>query len=419
MEKYGLIAEAVISGILMSNDIIGGNIYSENYSPTSGTHINLNNGDFSFAGGKLVYDSQKNTLNLTGKIIFEGIDYKNSETMKAVKDSLGITSVENDIDEFNNASILTPLEKKGMADDWKVIQEEYKKNIELAKIFGLYTDNNNTSNDDQTVIQYINSYNTLSQQIDKCELNNLSASTSIDTRIYNDIDNYHIANINLANKINEKSKTFSDEAYKIAMQAVSDGVLTPSEKRDLLNEINSIKSSYAKYISICSSLNISYSDYTSAYNVLIQNMTGNSSVYRLDVSDNTTLTSNQIIQFKSCFNDYYSQEAAIIKHIQDSTNNNISKAQEAADKAQEDASEALGVLNDIASDSKITPTEKLQLLDKFNTIKASHNEIVSAYGTSYRNVSEYTSYVSAYNSLYGMLYSASLGILTNMADTLT
>ena len=68
-EKYGLIAEAVIAGILMGNDIIGGNIYSEKYSPTSGTHLNLNNGDFSFAGGKLVYNSSLNKMTLRGVTI--------------------------------------------------------------------------------------------------------------------------------------------------------------------------------------------------------------------------------------------------------------------------------------------------------------------------------------------------------------
>lgn len=68
-EKYGLIAEAVIAGILMGNDIIGGNIYSENYSPDKGTHLNLNNGDFSFAGGKLVYDSSLNKMTLKGVTI--------------------------------------------------------------------------------------------------------------------------------------------------------------------------------------------------------------------------------------------------------------------------------------------------------------------------------------------------------------
>ena len=65
-EKYGLLADAVVAGILMGDDIIGGSIYSENYSPDSGTYINLNNGTFSFAGGNLTYDG--NVLSLNGSI---------------------------------------------------------------------------------------------------------------------------------------------------------------------------------------------------------------------------------------------------------------------------------------------------------------------------------------------------------------
>lgn len=72
VSRYGLIADAVISGVLMGNDIVGGNIYSENYSSgatsPAGTHIDLNNGDFSFAGGKLRFDSESNELNVTGRI---------------------------------------------------------------------------------------------------------------------------------------------------------------------------------------------------------------------------------------------------------------------------------------------------------------------------------------------------------------
>lgn len=68
ISQYGLLADAVISGILIGDNIIGGNIYSENYSSTTGTHIDLNNGDFTFAGGKFVYDSNLNTLNLNGII---------------------------------------------------------------------------------------------------------------------------------------------------------------------------------------------------------------------------------------------------------------------------------------------------------------------------------------------------------------
>lgn len=123
VSEYGLIADAVIAGILMGNDIIGGDIYSVNYSTTSGTHINLNNGDFSFAGGKLSYNSSSNIVNVTGKITFESIDYANTTVKSAVKNSLGITAVENDItgikgnittieeDISNSNSIISDLKK--------------------------------------------------------------------------------------------------------------------------------------------------------------------------------------------------------------------------------------------------------------------------------------------------------------------
>lgn len=388
VSNYGLIADAVISGILMGNDIIGGNIYSENYGRQSGTHMDLNTGDFSFAGGKLTYDSKKNALNITGKITFEEIDYSDNNAMEHVKDSLGITDVENDIGEFNNASVLTPLEKKTMSENWRVIQEEYKKNMELAEVFGLYTNNNNSSDDDQTVIDYINFYHVLSGQIQKCGLNNPAVSTSIDTRIYSDIENYHIADIKLTNKINEKAKEFSDEAYRIAMQAVSDGVLTPSEKRDLINEINSIKAAYAKYTAVCNALNISCTAYTAAYNTLIHHMTGSSGVYKLNVSCDTTLTSAQVESFKKYFADYYTEEANIIECIQEITKNNISKAQEAADKAQEAADKAQETADDakrLAENANTLGGELMKCLGY--TTEIAKNYIISPYiGGGYLNI---------------------------------
>ncbi len=388
ISNYGLIADAVISGILMGNEIVGGHIYSENYGNQSGTHMDLTSGDFSFAGGKLAYDSQKNTLNITGKITFEQIDYSDNHAMEQVKDSLGITDVENDIGEFNNASILTPFEKKTMSENWKVIQEKYKKNMELAEVFGLYTNNNNSSDDDQTVIDYINFYHLLSEQIQKCGLNNTAVSTSIDTRIYSDIENYHIADIKLTNKINEKAKEFSDEAYRIAMQAVSDGVLTPSEKRDLLNEINSIKAAYSKYMSVCNTLEISCTAYTAAYQTLIQHMTGSSGVYKLNVSCDTALTSAQVESFKKYFSDYYTEEANIIECIQEITKNNISNAQEAADKAQEAADNAQETADDakrLAENANTLGGELMKCLGY--TTEIAKNYIISPYiGGGYLNI---------------------------------
>ena len=64
---YGLSAQFVQAGYIYGSQIIGGDIYSDNYSPTSGTYINLRDGNFSFAGGKLKYDN--NTLSLNGDIV--------------------------------------------------------------------------------------------------------------------------------------------------------------------------------------------------------------------------------------------------------------------------------------------------------------------------------------------------------------
>ncbi len=63
-ENYGLNADHVIAGTMVS-----GHIYSGNYSSADkrGTHINLEDGSFSFAGDLLTYDASAG-LSVTGKI---------------------------------------------------------------------------------------------------------------------------------------------------------------------------------------------------------------------------------------------------------------------------------------------------------------------------------------------------------------
>lgn len=60
-EEYGLNAK-----FALSPKIIGGDIYSTNYSSANkiGTHINLLDGSFSFGGDKFVYDATKDELSL-------------------------------------------------------------------------------------------------------------------------------------------------------------------------------------------------------------------------------------------------------------------------------------------------------------------------------------------------------------------
>lgn len=76
--KYGLITDTVIAGDLIGNTIIGGNIYSSNYwNSDDGSHIDLDNGHFSFAGGKLSYDGS--TLSISANAKFDnGAGIKNS-----------------------------------------------------------------------------------------------------------------------------------------------------------------------------------------------------------------------------------------------------------------------------------------------------------------------------------------------------
>lgn len=63
---YGISAKFVTAGYINGSQIIGGEIYSQNYSSTSGTYMNLNDGTFSFAGGKLKF--KDNILSVDGNI---------------------------------------------------------------------------------------------------------------------------------------------------------------------------------------------------------------------------------------------------------------------------------------------------------------------------------------------------------------
>lgn len=63
---YGVSADFLQSAYVYGSQIIGGDIYSDNYSSASGTYINLHDGTFSFAGGKLTYNGKQ--LAIEGEI---------------------------------------------------------------------------------------------------------------------------------------------------------------------------------------------------------------------------------------------------------------------------------------------------------------------------------------------------------------
>lgn len=60
---YGLSSKFVQAGYVYGSQIIGGQIYSENYSANQGSHLDLNKGTFSFAGGRLTWDGKRLYIN--------------------------------------------------------------------------------------------------------------------------------------------------------------------------------------------------------------------------------------------------------------------------------------------------------------------------------------------------------------------
>lgn len=114
-EEYGLNSNFVISA-----KIIAGDIYSSNFTKntsgnvTSGTHFNLNTGDFELGNGKIIFNSDKNIL----KIKDVEIDWSSSNSPE-FSDIEGLEDLEESVKE-NSAQIKlnsSKIETKVTADD--------------------------------------------------------------------------------------------------------------------------------------------------------------------------------------------------------------------------------------------------------------------------------------------------------------
>ena len=79
---YGMNSDFVNAGIVSGSQIIGGDIYSDNYSKTDakGSYLNLRDGTFSFGGGSLRYENGK--LIISSKAADTNITEVNEEWLK-------------------------------------------------------------------------------------------------------------------------------------------------------------------------------------------------------------------------------------------------------------------------------------------------------------------------------------------------
>ena len=95
---YGLSSSFVTAGNIYGSQIIGGDIYSENYSETTGTYINLKDGTFSFGGGTLTFDGE--ILKISSPELDEHVttitkDTVTTEYINALKIHAGSVDAEN------------------------------------------------------------------------------------------------------------------------------------------------------------------------------------------------------------------------------------------------------------------------------------------------------------------------------------
>lgn len=82
---YGVSADFVTAGVVSGSQIIGGNIYSDNYSITNstGSYINLRDGTFSFGGGALSFNGDK--LIISSNTADTNITELNNEWLKTTE----------------------------------------------------------------------------------------------------------------------------------------------------------------------------------------------------------------------------------------------------------------------------------------------------------------------------------------------
>ena len=84
---YGISANFLNAGHISGSQMIGGEIYSQNYTSTTGTYMNLNDGTFTWAGGKIVYDGTDLKLNGVN-LVWGDIEGAEEEVSEIAKDTI-------------------------------------------------------------------------------------------------------------------------------------------------------------------------------------------------------------------------------------------------------------------------------------------------------------------------------------------
>lgn len=325
---YGLSAKFVQSAYVYGSQIIGGDIYSQNYSPTlkTGSVFHLNDGTFSLGGEKMVFDGSDLTLkNVTMK--WETVNSPTSAT-GTMYDT--IYKIENDISKLDDR-IQTFSQPTDPSTDWTTAEEKDKHVSDLWFDTGnnktyIYTKDGNTykwvETNDATLMALARSKSTTY----------LARPTTKDVNgyVYYAGDLWILQSATTLNNVSYVAKTiltalntrtvFTESDWvpattKDATDFASDSVITPGEKIQLKYTIIEIDGEYGNIASQAAKYTMSITDYTAAYNAL---KTYISPI--LGLPNYTNMTSNSTVtpsEYQRKFTNYYEERQTVESSLEE------------------------------------------------------------------------------------------------------
>lgn len=214
---YGVISKALISGIIVSGDI-----YSANYSSTNhiGTHIDLETGSFTLAGGRIAYTAGGNKLTLKDVLV----EYTTEEG----KDE------RTDLDKIITGQQTTAIIVDQIQSNYINTDNFYAKfaEIDLAKIKEVYIDSAfiKSLNAEYATIEYLTSKYLTATQIQTDYLTAKQIKSDYIATV--DLE-ASIANINIAHI----KELYANSAFITSLQAITSASITSTVDTQFVKDL--------------------------------------------------------------------------------------------------------------------------------------------------------------------------------------
>ena len=209
----------------------------------------------------------------------------------------------------------------------------------------------------------------------------------------------------------------ADRANQIISDMASDNRLTPSEKLDLLKEWDIVKNEYPTYLAQAELYEVDSTTYTAKYKALETFVTP-----LLEDMEATSVVDGSIM--RKTFSAYYTERINLLNAITKGLKDGLEKAMKKASQASVDATQALAdsaqaqidannakqLIADIASDGKLTASEKYQLKKEWDVI-------VKEYPTTIAQATKYKVNTDNYTAKYKALETFVTPLFANMNET--